>query len=365
MKLRARLILPLLLVSCRFATVPSSIAHPARLAAAPLPVQRVVLITVDGVRWQEIFRGVDPVLARKAGLSSELLADGRALLPNLYALIDRGVALGDASAGSPMVASGPNFVSLPGYREIFTGRSAGACIDNDCEPLDQPTVLDELRDAGGLPPGDIAAITSWETLKNAVSQTPSRMAISSGRKSGATRDQLRVSPAAAALLDACASAKAWPGKEDYRPDRCTATLALEYLTARRPRFLYVGLGDTDELGHRNDYRAYLGALRAFDQFLGRVVEQVDAQTIVLVTCDHGRAATFQDHGRAVPESASVWLVAAGAHIPARGRVALASSRRLADIAPTLRALLTLDPDHTPGAGVPIPELLPAPLVARR
>ena len=66
---------------------------------------------------------------------------------------------------------------------------------------------------------------------------------------------------------------------------------------------------------------------------------------------------FTTHGRD-RASARVWLAAAGGPIPVRGLAGVAAPRRLADVAPTLRALAGLPPDRTPGAGSPIRELLP-------
>jgi len=51
-------------------------------------------------------------------------------------------------------------------------------------------------------------------------------------------------------------------------------------------------------------------------------------------------------------------VAAGGAIPARGAVESKQRHRLADIAPTIRALLGLPADTEPTAGVVIDELLP-------
>jgi bisphosphoglycerate-independent phosphoglycerate mutase (AlkP superfamily) len=123
--------------------------------------------------------------------------------------------------------------------------------------------------------------------------------------------------------------------------------------------LWVALGDADEYAHRGDRDAYLGALAAADRLLGRLVALVGLEdTIVLVTADHGRAANFRDHGDA-PESSGVWLVAAGAGVPRVGFAHTGSRHRLADIAPTLRAILRLPADESPRRGRPIDELLAA------
>jgi Metalloenzyme superfamily len=315
----------------------------APLAIAPR-VRNLVLVTIDGVRPEDV-----------------LGAGGRARLPNLYRAIDGGVGLGT------IAASGPNFVSLPGYREIFTGRRGGGCTTNECAPLEEPTLLDELR--AELAPEDVAAIASWETLERAAAESPRAIAISTGRHGGAGRDRLRASPEAGARLDAGAAADPWPGHWDYRPDAETGALALAYLEARRPRFLYVGLGDTDELAHRGDRDGYLRALEHADALVGRIALALEAlgydrgETLLVVTSDHGRGASFRDHGRAEPESRRVWLIAAGARVPARGLVLDGPPRRLADVTPTLRVYLGLGADDSPRAGAPIPELLPAATVS--
>jgi hypothetical protein len=338
------------------AAPPVAAPPPAR---APAPTRNVIVVTVDGARWQELFEGVD---VARAHLPCPV--DARTLLPNIYRrVIDGGVAIGAPGHGAPVRATGPAFVSLPGYLEIFTGRTPRTCADNRCAPVEEPTVADELRARFDLAPDDVAVISSWETIARAASRAPATIAISSGRHGGATRKRLRASARLGELLDAGAVALAHPGYLDYRPDRFTAEIALEYLREKRPRFLFVGLGDTDEHAHRDDYRGYLHALRRVDDFVGRLFATLDAlgdygaHTTVLITADHGRAADFSSHGRGAPESGRVWLLAAGGALPALGFVDSASERRLADIAPTIRAWLGLPADRSVYAGSAIPELV--------
>src|SRR5687767_7785163 len=44
----------------------------------------VVLVAVDGVRWQDVFEGVDPELAGRHGVPDADVVAARALIPNLY-----------------------------------------------------------------------------------------------------------------------------------------------------------------------------------------------------------------------------------------------------------------------------------------
>ncbi|HEY2745151.1 MAG TPA: hypothetical protein VGL86_11030, partial [Polyangia bacterium] len=256
----------------------------------------------------------------------------------------------------PMVASGPRFVSLPGYREILTGRRGDRCVDNDCPLIDEPTLLDELRASDGPDAADVAVVASWEVIARAASTTPALVALSAGRHGGLTRDALAVSAAARADLDAALGARAWPGHGDYRPDALTAALALDVVAAARPRTMWIALGDSDEYAHRGDRDGYRRALVAADALLAHLVERVGLDdTVFVVTADHGRAANFRDHGDA-PESSAVWMVAAGAHIPRLGFLRSHELHRLADIAPTLRALFHLGADDSARAGHAIAEL---------
>ena len=106
-------------------------------------------------------------------------------------------------------------------------------------------------------------------------------------------------------------------------------MAIDHLVHRRPRLLWVALGDTDEWAHRHDYRGYLESLRFADNFVGGLAAHLaamgdyGAHTAILVTTDHGRDAGFADHGG--PASAGVWLMARGGPIARRGSTPLPGS----------------------------------------
>lgn len=323
----------------------------------------VVVVALDGVRWQEVFEGVDPKLAKAMRVPRREVVAAEELMPNLHHVIrSRGSALGAPDHGEVMLASGPNFVSLPGYVEMLSGRPS-ACQTNDCTRLEQETIADQLaRHTGGWA-GEVAVIASWAGLARAAARHPERIVVSAGRTRGATRHYLRYDASAAELLDAGARAAPYPGYGNFRPDRFTAAIALRYLRTHRPAFLFVGLGEPDAYAHRGLYRDYLASLRQADAVIGELdyllgeMASGGHPTTLLVTTDHGRGARFAGHGRIAPESARVWLVAAGAGIAARGYVPAPSTRRLADIAPTLRRLLGIPADDAETSGSVLHELL--------
>ncbi len=318
---------------------------------------QVVLVTLDGSRFEEIFSGVDPVLAAEQRLPAERIVSAEELMPHLHGLMRAGVALGAPGHGGAISASGPEFVSLPGYSEIFSGRRVTACKNNSCSGSHVPSVADQLVEQAR---GSAAVVTSWPDIARVAAANPS-VAVSAGRHGGATRARFAHGDAAR-LLQQSEPEPPWPGHDDFRRDRFTARLALAYLKAEEPSFLFVGLGETDEFAHQNNYAGYLDALVEADQYIGQLSEALaertahGVRTALVVTADHGRSRNFRDHGGPFPESARVWLVAAGSAIPKRGLVAAGREHHLADIAPTLRELFGLRADHHQNAGV---SLIPA------
>lgn len=295
---------------------------------SPRPVDAVVVVAVDGVRWQDVFHGVDAELLPKESRPTAMAPS----VPNLMRWFrDDGVLIGDAARGDDVEASGPEYVSLPGYEEILSGRPP-TCRDNRCLEAGQPTLFDELRGHSAV------LVSSWELIPRVAAHGP--LVASAGR--GAAHPSL-AEGALGRLAAEGSRAAPWPGGDGYRPDAHTASLALETFDVIRPRFLFVGLGDTDEHAHHGDYLGYLSALRVADAFIGALVakaSQREAQgerIAIFVTTDHGRAANFRDHGGAYPESRRVWLGARGAALLSAGP----RTARLSDLAKSARAALGL------------------------
>lgn len=328
------------------------------------PAVTIVIVTLDGVRWHEVFEGVDSVLAKERGLPPEAVVTAAELMPNLHAIIDtHGVALGAPGHGATISASGPNFVSLPGYAELLSGRRATACHDNQCPGAGTRTIVDELA-AGATEGGpDVAVITSWAEIARVASVDAHGALVSSGRHGGATRAGFNQDAEERELLLRGEAAAPAPGNGDFRPDALTADLALHHLRVHPTRFLFMGLGEPDEYGHQGNYAGYLAALRRADTRIAEIDAELErlaargTRTALFITADHGRADSFNEHGSKFPESARVWLVATGSALGTGGFLAAPSERRLADLAPTVREIAGLPSDLDPTAGTPLDELL--------
>lgn len=334
---------------------------PGPPAGSPASSGRIVLVTIDGVRAEDVFDGADPTL--RPGSNVEKYRSPAAVMPRTHQLVaTRGVALGADRPGCGAVhtASGAN-ISLPGYLEIFTGRRTH-CRDNNCDRTTSPTVLDEAARAGLAP---VASIGSWEILDRAVSdRSTTPVLVAEGAQRWPAPRPL-ADDALEQLVSAGERAEAYPGHGRYRPDASTAAIALEYLRSAQPLILHVGLGDPDEYGHRNDYPAYLAAIGQADAFIGKVSDTLDAmgelgaRTTVIVTTDHGRNRDFQHHGAYSLFAARTFVLAFGAHVEGRGVVCPSRDITLADIAPTIRVLTGLPPAPSRESGRPIEEIVGA------
>ncbi len=341
----APVVAALALAACteRASTAPIVVDDVATTSAAETPRDgRVVLITIDGARWQDVFQGSDP------GFSGAPSIPPEQIMPRAHALVaTRGVALGAPIDGCATVhTAGASNMSLPGYTEIFTGH-ASHCLDNACSQVAE-TVLDEAARDGQV---SVASIGSWETLSRAVSNGTTGVAVGVGRDWS-----LPVSGHLADLVDAGRKADPYPGIDLYRPDAATAAIALEYFRLNKPALFHIGLGDTDEYGHRSNYGAYLTALSQADSLIGAVADILDtmgedgAKTTVIVTPDHGRNSDFRDHGVFRPESGRTFILAFGGRVAVQGIACPSRDYTLADIAPTIRVLMGLPQDRADGAG---------------
>jgi len=266
----------------------------------------VIVVAIDGVRPREIFEGEDPTFVRK-----RLLRSAKELTPNLHALGVEGRLLGHDER---VTSSGPNYVSLPGYTEMFSGARPVHCKGNDCGRTQVPTVIDAMADRGQR----ATVVTSWERICLAAAMDESKLDATCGRSHGtldAEGDGTLVE-----LVDNARAGGSGPGHDDYRPDAATAEIALRVLETKHPDFLFVGLGDTDEHAHMGNYEGYVGALTQADTFIGDLRARLSwlgergQKTTLIVVTDHGRAQNFRDHGGAYPESRFGFMLVSGPQV---------------------------------------------------
>lgn len=278
----------------------------------------VVLLTLDGVRWQDVFDTPD-AMRRKTGQAYPL-PFFRKTFTSSGAWLKGNLDVGDdvrTSSGVPL--------SLPGYQVLFGGQRT-ACTSNDCPRPSSPTLLDVVAERLGAT--HVAAFASWKQTRLAVTSSSSpAFTVDIPTPASIRRDKRR------------------PRWRDARFDDVTYQHALDRVRHQPPRLLLLSLLDTDEWAHNNKPRAYVDALQTFDVQLQRLVRLLDdkgvlQRTTFLVTTDHGRddGEGWTGHGRR-PEGRHIWMAAKGPGVTPPSSTPL----QQADLRPTVEALLGMTP----------------------
>lgn len=242
----------------------------------------VVVITLDGVRSEDVFLGAHPWRRRRSYRDSRTR-----LLPFLWRRLSRSkstVILGNRYAARRgrrhfCTIDNPSGRSLPAYADLFSALRQKSVKKNDFRGrIPHPSIFDRLIQGYDYQPNKFAFFTSWDPIRRVVSQ-----------------DLLR-----AWFIDAgYQNVGPRPFWHDARYDRETFRSVLRYLQKRPDfQFLFVGFNDSDEWGHAGSYRRYLSAIRRQDAYIKAIMGMIErdpryqGKTVYLITTDHGRG-----HGR--------------------------------------------------------------------
>jgi hypothetical protein len=334
-------------------------------AADASRTHNIILVTADGLRWQDLFHGVDPLLAKEKSAHMDQADDRRkrwarateresreALMPFFWKhLAPQGVVLPDVKVTNAYR------VSYPGYSEILTSRTEDPIIRNN-DPIrnPNPTVLEFLKQKLGLTKQQVALFASWDVFRQIGEHTEGSISINAGYQAvEGSRTPPRMAELSRMQFHMLTP---W---DEARHDYITAELAIEYLKAAKPRVLYVSFDETDDWAHDHRYDRVLDAIAEFDQFLERLWTTVQSMkdyrgnTTLIVTSDHGRGSTLEDwngHGSKIEGADRIWLAIVGPDTPATGESNATAEQR--DIAPTIVKLMGFDPAEYKGAtGSPI------------
>jgi hypothetical protein len=341
-------------------------------AVARPGVDNVLIVTLDGFRFQEFFGGYqaplntkadggvaepEPLAARFDRPSPE--ARREALLPFIWSVVAReGQVFGDATRASHVWITNGLWFSYPGYNEMLSGAADPRIDSNDKKTNPNLTVLEWLNGRPGFA-GRVAAYGSWDVLPFIVAAERSRLHVN-----GDGPAILEPASDRERLLNAMTGDMPpyWDGE---RFDAATMQGALEYLRTRQPRVLYVMLGETDEWAHGRRYDLYLDAAWRSDRFVRRLWELAQSlpayrgRTALVLATDHGRGATPADwtsHGKDVPAARPIWMAVMGAGVPPLG-VRAGVDVTQSQLAATVAALLGEDfRAASPKAASPLPDL---------
>jgi hypothetical protein len=229
--------------------------------------------------------------------------------------------------------------------------------DNHSGRIQVQTLQERLISELGLSHHEVATFASWETMHNAVQHMEGAHFVNAGIEhykdphhrhhpqhgdalDGAThldahdawlksigdsvRKMLNRVMMEKTIDDLNAEQHATPPPWHHaRYDKFTFAFALRYLVRYKPRFMFIGLNDSDDTAHLGDYEGYINALRNYDHWLHLLVQTLNElgvygrNTTIIITTDHGRGEGDQwvDHGGefSMGEAKPVWLAAMGPH----------------------------------------------------
>lgn len=282
-----------------------ALATPVAVAVGANGDQKVVIVMLDGVRWQEVFRGAEPMLAaNREYMASEWAGHARkdfvdvkdrpaALMPFVHGMVSTGgVVIGNRDAGTCAEVTNPFWFSYPGYNEVLTGKADPRIDSNEYGANPNVTFLEWLQRQKAFA-GGVRAFGSWNAFDRIINEERSGVPVNSGFETDGGKDP------EIAMLDRIVGSTAhlW---ESERWDSMTLEYALHGIRKHRPRAVFVSFGETDEFAHSGDYAQYLIAIHRGDAFIARIWETLQAdpfyrgKTTLIVTTDHGRGDTRND-----------------------------------------------------------------------
>lgn len=321
------------------------------------PVENVVLITLDGLRSEEVFSGADerlmiPELGVKnpASMKELFSADSpearrRKLLPFLWNRIEQhqGWIAGGLAYDSQVTVTNGRYFSYPGYNEILAGFADSSIDSNDKKYNENLTVLEFLGNQADLI-GTVRVFCSWDVFPYIINDRRSRIPVNAGWSkltSGEPHSIATLNYAAENLF------REWDG---VRYDVFTALGAMESLRNEKPRVLYLALGETDDWAHAGRYDRYLITAQQNDRFIQQLWSETQQhpqfrnKTAFVVTTDHGRGdgrEGWKNHGAQLPGSERIWIAAFGSGFSRHG-IDQGGSYRQAQVAATVAQLLGYD-----------------------
>lgn len=331
----------------------------ASLKAIGQDAENVFLITLDGMRWQEVFGGaVDSMMSNK-----DMCEDSSSVF-NLYHDIDpkvarrklmpffwdtiasKGFLLGNRSLANTVDVTNRFWFSYPGYGEILTGYSDPRISSNAKINNPDTTVLEWLHMKPEFK-GKIAVFGSWDVFDYIINQERSGIPVNCGYESASGKNLTAAEKMTNRMQQEVP--KKWGS---VRFDAFTHQFMMEYVKKHHPRVVYISYGETDDFAHDGEYDQYLHSARRSDDFIHELWNfiqsdpQYRGKTSLVITTDHGRGHSpmteWKNHGTKTIDSNQIWIAGLGAGISAKGEVSGGKRSFQNQVAATVAQLLGYD-----------------------
>jgi len=343
-------------------------------AGTPLPRQaeRLVVVSFDGIRVQEMFGGLDrdlfQAILEKRPVEEHPLyrtywaptpeARRAKLMPFVWGelLAKHGAIVGNQGRGSVMRLGNRHRFSYPGYAELMLGVAHDDEVkSNDNRRYPHETVMQFLRRSMGVAQEKVALFGSWEVFQSIGASRDGDVFTNAGLTRYDVTDELRV------LGDTMTQTP--PSWNSARFDYLTYRFGMAHLARHRPAVQWFAFNDTDEWSHAGNYPRLIEHLHRLDGWLRELWTWLQAEddyrgrTALVFVTDHGRGVTRDDwsrHGADVEGAQNVWAAFAVPGWTARGEQSGHAPVSQSQVAATLAAILGYDwRSASPRAGAPM------------
>jgi len=330
--------------------------------------KNVIIVTLDGFRWQELYRGADSALinspytqdkdeVHKKYWTADVHQRRKLLMPFIWSVIGvQGQLYGNRDLGNKDEVANQYHFSYPGYNEIFTGFPDVRMNTND--PIINPNmnVLEFLNKQKGFE-NKVAVFSSWERFPQILNVNRSGLLVNSGYMDFTApdaNDHLK-------YLNRLQHEAPYYLGDSTRIDFLTYEFAHEYLMQYKPRVLYIAFDETDDMAHAGMYKFYLDRANQEDGFIKQLWDYVQSDpqykdnTTLIITCDHGRGDVpmdkWRDHGSDVLHSEQTWFAVIGPDTQPKGEINTPTVTYHKQLAQTIAELLGFDFKAAAGHGV--------------
>jgi hypothetical protein len=322
--------------------------------------ENIIIITTDGLRWQEVFGGMDSAIANNkkfnqddsAAIYKKYWADNpmerrKKLMPFLWSIIEKkGQIYGNRNLGNKIDNANPYWFSYPGYNEIFTGYPDTSINSNSYPPNPNTNLLEFLNRMPKYK-NKVAAFGAWGAFDRILNEERGKFPVYSAFdfQGGILPDMVEQT------INTLKQDSYKPFGEEECLDVFTAMGALHYLVKNQPKVLYISLGETDEWAHSGFYRDYLNSAFMADKWIKDIWNYVQNnpfyknKTALFVTTDHGRGDAKKEewtsHNNSIKDSYQIWMATMGPGIQPKGEVKTNQQLYQKQFAQTMASLLGL------------------------
>lgn len=322
-------------------------------------IENIIIITTDGLRWQEVFNGMDSAIANSSlynqGDSASIYKNywsnnrderRKKLMPFLWSTIEKqGQLYGNRFYENKVDNANRYWFSYPGYSEIFTGYPDTAINSNDYPNNPHTTVLEFIQQQPAYR-NRVAAFTAWNAFDRILNEPRSGFPVIAAFDTvmGKLNEKQK-------LVNNMLANSFRPWNNSECLDVFTHYAAFEYLKTQSPKVLYVAYGETDEWAHAAKYRYYLDAAQQVDKWIKEIWNYVQShekyrnKTALLITTDHGRGdknkKEWTSHGSNITGAHEIWFGVVAPSLPPKGEVKQVMQLYQKQFAQTIAKLLGL------------------------